>query len=59
MFVIVTVETLENRRLRAAFAPFAVNINFQTLAGTTVPPSYRADIGAPYGLKRSPGLSEL
>jgi len=51
----VKIETLENRRLLAAtpFAPFAVSINFQTLTDATVPPNYRADIGAPYGLKRN------
>ena len=49
------IETLENRRLLAAtpFAPFAVSINFQTLTDATVPPNYRADIGAPYGPKRN------
>jgi N-acetylneuraminic acid mutarotase len=51
----VKIETLESRRLLAAtpFAPFAASINFQTLTDTTVPPNYRADIGAPYGLKRN------
>jgi N-acetylneuraminic acid mutarotase len=41
-------ETLENRRL-LAFAPWSINVNFQTPEAPSVPAGYLSDVGATYG----------
>ena len=43
-------ETLESRRL-LAFAPWSINVNFQTPEAPSVPAGYRSDVGATYGLR--------
>ncbi|MDQ3438785.1 MAG: hypothetical protein M3478_00375 [Planctomycetota bacterium] len=39
---------LESRRLMA-FAPWSINVNFQTPEASSVPAGYRSDVGATYG----------